>query len=71
MTGTATLGGTLVALPEPGVYYLGEQFNFLRADGGVNGQFAKTDFSAFSRSCSSAWPTVPTARASTSPVALH
>lgn len=48
VTGTATLGGTLVALPEPGVYYLGEQFNFLRADGGVSGQFAKTDFSAFS-----------------------
>lgn len=48
VTGTATLGGTLVALPEPGVYYLGEQFNFLRADGGISGQFAKTDFSAFS-----------------------
>ncbi|MCO7400895.1 autotransporter outer membrane beta-barrel domain-containing protein, partial [Stenotrophomonas maltophilia] len=40
--------GTLVALPEPGVYYLGEQFNILRADGGINGQFARTDFSAFS-----------------------
>ncbi|MCW2065481.1 UNVERIFIED_ORG: outer membrane autotransporter protein [Stenotrophomonas maltophilia] len=48
VTGTATLGGTLLALPEPGVYYLGEQFNVLRADGGVSGQFAKTDFSAFS-----------------------
>lgn len=48
VTGTATLGGTLVALPEPGVYYLGEQFNFLRADGGISGQFARTDFSAFS-----------------------
>ncbi|MDN8647711.1 autotransporter domain-containing protein [Stenotrophomonas indicatrix] len=48
VTGTATLGGTLVALPEPGIYYLGEQFNFIRADGGVNGQFAITDFSAFS-----------------------
>ncbi|WP_313443645.1 autotransporter domain-containing protein [Stenotrophomonas indicatrix] len=48
VTGTATLGGTLVALPEPGIYYLGEQFNFIRADGGVNGQFATTDFSAFS-----------------------
>jgi subtilase-type serine protease len=48
VTGTATLGGTLVALPEPGIYYLGEQFNFIRADGGINGQFAKTDFSAFS-----------------------
>lgn len=48
VTGTATLGGTLLALPEPGVYYLGERFNVLRADGGVSGQFAKTDFSAFS-----------------------
>jgi len=48
VTGTAKLGGTLVALPEPGIYYLGEQFNFIRADGGVNGQFAITDFSAFS-----------------------
>ncbi|MEM1487523.1 autotransporter domain-containing protein [Stenotrophomonas geniculata] len=48
VTGTATLGGTLIALPEPGTYYLGEQFNFIRADGGVSGQFAKTDFSAFS-----------------------
>jgi len=48
VTGTATLDGTLAALPEPGVYYLGEQFNVLQADGGVQGQFAKTDFSAFS-----------------------
>ena len=48
LAASATLGGTLVALPEPGIYYLGEQFNFIRADGGINGQFAKTDFSAFS-----------------------
>ena len=48
VTGTATLGGTLVALPAPGIYYLGEQFDFIRADGGVNGQFAITDFSTFS-----------------------
>ena len=48
VTGTATLDGTLKALPEVGVYYLGEQFNFLEAAGGVNGQFATTDFSAFS-----------------------
>jgi len=48
VTGTATLDGTLKALPEAGVYYLGEQFNFLQAAGGVNGQFATTDFSAFS-----------------------
>ncbi len=48
VTGTATLDGTLKALPEAGYYYLGEQFNFLVADGGVNGRFATTDFSAFS-----------------------
>ncbi|MEN4939215.1 autotransporter domain-containing protein [Stenotrophomonas sp. TWI1151] len=48
VTGTATLDGTLKALPEAGVYYLGEQFNFLQAAGGINGQFATTDFSAFS-----------------------
>ncbi len=48
VTGTATLGGSLVALPEAGTYYLGEQFNFLQADGGTIGQFASTDFSAFS-----------------------
>lgn len=48
VTGTASLDGTLVALPEAGVYYLGEQFNFLAADGGINGSFATTDFSAFS-----------------------
>lgn len=48
VTGRATLDGTLKALPEVGVYYLGEQFNFLQAAGGVNGQFATTDFSAFS-----------------------
>ncbi|WP_414495472.1 autotransporter domain-containing protein [Stenotrophomonas maltophilia] len=48
VTGTATLGGSLVALPEAGTYYLGEQFNFLQADGGTIGQFATTDFSAFS-----------------------
>ena len=48
VTGTATLGGTLIALPEAGTYYLGEQFNFIRADGGIRGQFATTDFSAFS-----------------------
>ena len=48
VTGTATLGGTLIALPEAGTYYLGEQFNFIRAEGGIRGQFATTDFSAFS-----------------------
>ncbi len=48
VTGSASLDGTLVALPEAGVYYLGEQFNFLAAEGGINGRFATTDFSAFS-----------------------
>ncbi len=48
VTGTATLDGTLKALPEVGTYYLGEQFNFLQADGGVNGRFATVDFSSFS-----------------------
>ncbi len=48
VTGTARLDGTLVALPEPGTYYLGEEFNFLHADAGVIGRFARTDFSAFS-----------------------
>lgn len=48
VTGTATLDGTLKALPEVGTYYLGEQFNFLQADGGVNGRFATLDFSSFS-----------------------
>jgi subtilase-type serine protease len=48
VTGTASLDGTLKALPEVGIYYLGEQFNFLQADGGVNGTFATVDFSSFS-----------------------
>ncbi|MCF7750308.1 autotransporter domain-containing protein [Bacillus subtilis subsp. subtilis] len=48
VTGTASLDGTLKALPEVGIYYLGEQFNFLQADGGVNGRFATVDFSSFS-----------------------
>lgn len=48
VTGTARLDGTLKGLPEPGTYYLGEQFNFIQAAGGVEGRFATTDFSAFS-----------------------
>ncbi|MCS4230008.1 subtilase-type serine protease [Stenotrophomonas maltophilia] len=48
VSGTATLDGTLKALPEAGIYYLGEQFNVIQADGGVQGRFASTDFSAFS-----------------------
>lgn len=48
VSGKASLDGTLVALPEPGTYYLGEQFGFIRAAGGIEGSFATTDFSAFS-----------------------
>ncbi|KOQ74092.1 serine protease [Stenotrophomonas maltophilia] len=48
VSGTATLGGTLQALPEPGRYYLGEHFRIVQADGGVEGRFATADFSAFS-----------------------
>lgn len=48
VTGTATLDGTLKALPEAGIYYLGEQFQVIQADGGVQGRFATADFTAFS-----------------------
>lgn len=48
VTGTASLDGSLVALPEPGIYYLGETFDFLQADGGIDGRFANVDFSSFS-----------------------
>lgn len=48
ITGSAALDGTLKALPEAGIYYLGEQFNVLQAQGGVSGQFATVDFTAFS-----------------------
>jgi subtilase-type serine protease len=65
VTGTATLGGTLVALPEPGTYYLGEQFNFIRPTVASTAS-SPAPTSARSRpSCSSAWPTAPMARALT------
>ncbi|MCS4230075.1 subtilase-type serine protease [Stenotrophomonas maltophilia] len=48
VSGTANLGGTLQALPEAGIYYLGEQFRVLQAEGGVRGRFADADFTAFS-----------------------
>ncbi len=48
VTGNATIAGTLVALPEPGIYYLGEQFNFLRVEGELTGSFVHADFTAFS-----------------------
>ncbi len=48
VSGRATLDGTLQAMPEPGTYYLGEQFRVLQAEGGVQGAFATADFSAFS-----------------------
>lgn len=44
VNGTATLnGGTVVALRAPGVYGLGQVYNFLSATGGVNGRFAGVD----------------------------
>ncbi|MDR6093273.1 subtilase-type serine protease [Stenotrophomonas sp. SORGH_AS321] len=46
--GQASLDGVLQALPEPGTYYLGEQFRVLQADGGVQGRFVEADFTAFS-----------------------
>ena len=48
VTGQAALDGGLQALPSPGIYYLGEHFRILQADGGVQGRFAQTDFAAFS-----------------------
>ncbi|PJK03216.1 autotransporter outer membrane beta-barrel domain-containing protein, partial [Lysobacteraceae bacterium NML71-0210] len=44
VTGTATLnGGTVVALRMPGVYGLGQRYNFLTAQGGLSGQFDGVD----------------------------
>ncbi|WP_058835917.1 autotransporter domain-containing protein [Luteimonas abyssi] len=47
VTGTATLeGGTVVAQRGPGVYALGEQYDFLTADGGIVGRFDALDTTA-------------------------
>lgn len=47
VNGTATLnGGTVVAQRLPGVFGLGQSYNFLTATGGVNGKFAGVDNSA-------------------------
>ncbi|PJK13312.1 autotransporter outer membrane beta-barrel domain-containing protein, partial [Lysobacteraceae bacterium NML120232] len=44
VTGTATLnGGTVVAVRMPGVYGLGQRYNFLTAQGGLSGQFDGVD----------------------------
>ncbi len=48
ITGNATIEGTLVALPEPGIYYLGEHFDLLRVGGQLTGTFVTADFTAFS-----------------------
>ncbi|QQP94267.1 S8 family serine peptidase [Lysobacter enzymogenes] len=49
VTGKATLeGGTLMVLHAPGQYFLGQNFNLINAAGGISGQFAKLDQTAFS-----------------------
>ncbi len=48
VSGRAMLGGTLAPAPVAGQFYLGEQFNLLNADGGIQGRFATVDTSAFS-----------------------
>jgi subtilase-type serine protease len=49
ITGTANLiGGTVRALQAPGSFVLGQSYSILSATGGVNGQFAGVDSSAFS-----------------------
>lgn len=49
VSGKATLeGGTLVVHHAPGQYLLGQSFNLLSAGGGVSGQFAALDQTAFS-----------------------
>ena len=49
VTGQARLeGGTLVVLHAPGQYLLGQNFNIISAAGGVSGQFAAIDQTAFS-----------------------
>ncbi|WP_058835916.1 autotransporter domain-containing protein [Luteimonas abyssi] len=47
VTGTATLeGGTVVAQRGPGVYALGERYDFLTAEGGIVGRFDALDTTA-------------------------
>ncbi|MCD9005327.1 autotransporter domain-containing protein [Luteimonas sp. XNQY3] len=47
VTGTATLeGGTVVAERGPGVYALGERYDFLSAAGGITGRFDALDSTA-------------------------
>jgi len=49
VTGKAVLeGGTLMVLHAPGQYMLGQNFNLISAAGGISGQFAALDQTAFS-----------------------
>ncbi|WP_064746758.1 autotransporter domain-containing protein [Lysobacter antibioticus] len=48
VTGRASLDGKLIVLHAPGQYLLGQNFNILNAAGGVSGQFASVDQTAFS-----------------------
>ncbi|QWP78254.1 autotransporter domain-containing protein [Lysobacter sp. K5869] len=49
VTGKAVLeGGTLMVLHAPGQYFLGQSFNLISAAGGISGQFAQLDQTAFS-----------------------
>lgn len=49
VTGKAVLeGGTLMVLHAPGQYMLGQNFELISAAGGISGQFAALDQSAFS-----------------------
>ncbi|BAV96125.1 S8 family serine peptidase [Lysobacter enzymogenes] len=49
VTGKAVLeGGTLMVLHAPGQYFLGQNFNLISAAGGISGQFAALDQTAFS-----------------------
>lgn len=49
VAGKAALeGGTLMVLHAPGQYLLGQNFNVISAAGGISGQFAALDQSAFS-----------------------
>ncbi|MGO8916148.1 MAG: autotransporter domain-containing protein [Stellaceae bacterium] len=43
ITGSASIGGTLVFAPDPGIYRKGTQYNFLTAAGGASGGFTAVD----------------------------
>ncbi len=49
VTGAATIeGGTLRAIPLPGTYLLGQNYQIIRADGGLDGTFDRIDTEALS-----------------------